>query len=120
MTVNSLNWFWITIAAGVPVLAGLLVAYPIWRVNQPILGNLAGSAVVFGAAIALIMREHVELDRQVQACLGQGVTCWPDPSAFTRYAIYAGIALMQVMALFSISLKVEHRLRRRGYDPEWR
>jgi hypothetical protein len=118
--VNSLNWFWITIAAGVPALAGLLVAYPIWRINQPILGSLAGSAVVFGAAIALIMREHVELDRQVQACLGQGVTCWPDPSAFTRYAIYAGIALMQVMALFSISLRVEHRLRRRGYDPEWR
>ena len=120
MTVNSLNWFWILVAASLPALAGVLVAYPIWRVNQPILGNLAGSAVVFGAAIALIMREHVELDRQVQACLGQGVTCWPDPSAFTRYAIYAGIALMQVMALFSISLRVEHRLRRRGYDPEWR
>lgn len=117
---TTLNWFWIAIGAAVPILAGLLIAYPIWRMNQPILGNLAGSVVIFGTAIALIMREHIELDRQVQACLGQGVTCWPDPSAFTRYAIYAAIALAQVMALFSVSLRVEHRLRRRGYDPEWR
>jgi hypothetical protein len=116
---NSLNWFWIIVSASLPAIGGLLVAYPIWRLNQPILGNLAGSAVIFGTAIALIMREHVELDEQVQACLGQGTTCWPDPSAFTRYAIYAGIALVQVMALFSISLQVEHRLRRRGYDPQW-
>jgi hypothetical protein len=117
---NTLNWFWIALAAIVPALAGLIVAYPIWRMSQPILGNLAGSAVIFGVAIALIMREHVELDRQVQACLAQGFTCWPDPSAFMRYSVYAGIALVQVMALFSVSLRVEHRLRRRGYDPEWR
>ena len=117
---NGLNWFWIIVAAIAPGCAGLLVAYPIWRMSQAILGNLAGSAVIFGVAIALIMREHVELDRQVQACLAQGFTCWPDPSAFMRYSVYAGIALVQVMALFSVSLRVEHRLRRRGYDPEWR
>ena len=117
---HGLNWSWVIVAAIAPGLAGMLVAYPIWRMNQPILGNLAGSAVIFAVGIALIMREHVELDRQVQACLAQGYTCWPDPSAFTRYAIYAGIALLQVMALFSVSLRVEHRLRRRGYDPEWR
>jgi hypothetical protein len=117
---NSFNWFWIAVAASVPFVGGLLVAYPIWRMNQPILGSLAGSAVMFGLAIALIMREHVELDRQVQACLTRGFTCWPDPPAFTRYAVYAGIALIQVMGLFSVSLKVEHSLRRRGYDPEWR
>jgi hypothetical protein len=108
------------VAAIVPALAGLLIAWPIWRLNQPILGNLAGSVAIFGAAIALIMREHVELDARVQSCLGQGYTCWPDPSPFTRYAIYAAIALVQVMALFLFSLNVEHRLRRRGYDPEWR
>jgi hypothetical protein len=117
---NGFNWFWIAVAASGPAVGGLMVAYPIWRLNQPILGNLAGSAVIFGIAIALIMREHVTLDRLVQACLSQGFTCWPDPPAFTRYAVYAGIALMQVMALFSVSLRVEHRLRRRGYDPEWR
>ena len=117
---NGLNWFWIEIAAIAPPLGGILAAYPIWRSHQSILGNLAGSVIIFASSIALIMREHVTLDRQVQACLARGVTCWPDPSAFTRYALYAALALVQVMALFSLSLRVEHRLRRRGYDPEWR
>lgn len=37
-----------------------------------------------------------------------------------RYAVYAFIALFEVMILFSVSLKVEGRIRRRGYAPEWR
>jgi hypothetical protein len=118
--VDGLSWSWIAAGAIVPPLAGLLAAYPIWKKNQPILGNLAGSFVIFGSAIALIMREHVELDARVQACLERGFTCWPEPPAFTRYAIYAAIALLQVMALFTYSITVERRLRRRGYDLEWR
>lgn len=120
MNAAGLSWFWIAIGCTVPPLAGLLVAYPIWRTGQTILGNVAGSLVVFAAAIALIMREHVALDTIVQGCLDRGETCWPDPSAFTRYAIYAFVALFQVMALFSFSLRVEASRRRRGYDPEWR
>jgi len=30
------------------------------------------------------------------------------------------VALFQVIALFSLSLKVDERARRRGYAPEWR
>ena len=45
---------------------------------------------------------------------------YPTPSAFARYAIYAFIALFEVMGLFSLSLKVETKIRRRGYAPEWR
>jgi hypothetical protein len=115
--VNQLNWSWIALALTVPPVVGGLVAYPLWRKNQPILGNLTGTTVIFGAAMALMMREHVELIRVAQKCLDEGFTCWPDPSAFTRYAIYAFIALVEAMALFSLSLKVETRLRRRGYDP---
>ena len=88
--------------------------------GEPIFGNLAGTAVIFGSAIGLILRERLELDRIVQQCLDQGFTCWPDPSAFTRYAIYAFIALFEVMALFLVSLKIEEKVRRRGYAPEWR
>ena len=117
---SELSWFWIALALTVPPLMGGLVALPIWLKKQAILGNLAGTVVIFGAAIALIGREHVELERITQACLDRGVTCWPNPSAFARYAIYAFIALFEVMALFSVSLKVETRIRRRGYAPEWR
>jgi hypothetical protein len=117
---HQLNWSWIAIALVLPLLAGGLVAIPIWLKGQPIFGNLAGTAVIFGAAVGLILRERVELERLAQRCLDDGYVCWPEPSAFTRYAIYAFIALFEVMALFSISLKVEEKVRRRGYAPEWR
>jgi len=117
---NELSWFWIALALTVPPLCGGLVALPFWLKSEPIFGNLVGTIVIFGAAIGLILRERVELERVTQACLDQGFTCWPDPSAFARYAIYAFIALFQVMALFSLSLKVETKIRRRGYAPEWR
>ena len=68
----------------------------------------------------LILRESVELDRLTRACMDAGYYCFPTPTAFSRYAIYAFIALLEVFALFTISLSVEHRIRRSGYDPEWR
>lgn len=117
---NELNWSWIALALTAPPLVGGLIAFPIWQKGQPILGSLAGTIVIFGAAVALIMRERVELDGVSQACLDRGVVCWPDPSAFTRFAIYAFIALFEVMVLFMLSLRVEAKLRRRGYAPEWR
>jgi hypothetical protein len=118
--VDGLQWSWIGVALVVPMVAGLLLAWPIWLTGQPILGNLAGSLVIFGSAVGLIMREHAELDRIVQTCIDAGTTCWPEPAAFTRFAIYAFIALAQVIALFSTSLSVETKQRRKGYAPEWR
>ena len=47
-------------------------------------------------------------------------TCWPVPSAFTRFAIYASVALLEVIVLFSLSMVVEKRMRNRDYAPEWR
>ena len=119
-TVNALSWPWIAVMAIGPPIAGVLVAFPIWRTKQTILGNLAGTVVIFGSAMVLIARESVELNRLTQRCLDSGYTCWPDPSAFARYAIYAFIALFEVFALFTWSLRVERKIRRRGYAPEWR
>ena len=104
----------------VPPLVALLVAYPFWRKSRPILGNLAGSVVIFGSALMLILRESVALDRLTRLCMDAGYFCFPTPTSFSRYSIYAFIALFQVFALFTISLSVEQRIRRRGYDPEWR
>ena len=103
-----------------PPLAGVAVAYPCWRRAETILGNIAGTIVIFGAALALILRESVEIERRTRACLDAGFTCWPEPSSFARYAIYAAMALIEVFALFGWSLRVEHNLRRKHYAPEWR
>jgi ABC-type branched-subunit amino acid transport system permease subunit len=116
---NDLNWFWITLAVTVPPLVGVLVAFPFWRTGQVTFGSIVGTAIIFGSAIALILREHVELDRLAQQCIDAGQVCWPVPSAFTRFAIYAFIALIQVFALFFLSLIVDERNRRRNYAPEW-
>jgi hypothetical protein len=117
--VSGLSWFWIALAVTIPAVSGLLVALPFWRKNQMIFGNIAGTAVIFAAAVALILREYVELDRVTQQCFDAGFVCWPEPSAFTRFAIYAFIGLIQIFALFSVSLMVEERVRRRDYAREW-
>jgi len=117
---NGLNWFWIGLQLTVPSIVGWLAAWPFWRKDQPIFGNLVGTVIMFGTAFALIMREHVEIDRAVRHCLDQGITCWPEPGAFTRFAIYACIGMFEAIVLFMVSLSVEAKRRRRGYDPQWR
>ena len=117
---NGLNWYWIGIEATAVPLIGFLLALPLWLKEQPIFGNIAGTVVIFGSAFSLIMREHIQIDKLVRACIDAGVPCFPHPDAFTRFAVYAFIGLFEVIALFSLSLSVERRVRRRGYDPQWR
>ena len=117
---NGLNWRFITLALIVPPIVGLVVAFPFWWKRRMTFGNIVATGVVFASAIALILREYVEIDRLAQECIDAGDVCFPVPSAFTRFALYAFIALGQVIALFSLSLFVEERARRREYSPEWR
>jgi len=117
---NTLAWFWITLELTVTPLVAFLVALPFWRQGGMIFGNIAGTVVIFGSAFGLIMREYVEIDRIVNACLEAGDVCWPEPGAFTRFAIYAFIGLIEVFALFTLSLRAEKKRRDRDYAPEWR
>ena len=117
---SGLNWYWIGVMATAPFIVGLLFAWIFWRRAETIFGNIIGTGVIFSSAFGMIWREHVELNRIVQQCLDEGFTCWPDPSAFTRYAIYAFVGLVQVFAVFMISLRFEERARLRNYAPEWR
>jgi hypothetical protein len=118
--VSQLSWNWISLMGTAPLALGLLLAYPFWRKSEPIFGNILGTGVIFSSAFAMIWREHLEIDRIVQRCLDEGITCWPEPSAFTRFAIYAFIGLFEVFVVFMLSLRVEQRARRREYAPEWR
>jgi hypothetical protein len=104
----------------VPPIAGVLAAYPLWQRREMIFGNLAGTAVILGAAFTLILRESIAIEQVTRQCLEAGYTCWPEPSAFARYAIYTGLGMIEVFALFAWSLKVETRIRNRAYAPEWR
>lgn len=116
----GLNWSWIGLMATGPPLLGVLVAYPFWRRDEFIFGNLLGAALIFGAGLAFVFREYVEVDQFTRACLDQGFMCVPTPSAFMRYSIYACIGLAEVFALFIVSLRVERKIRSQQYAPEWR
>jgi hypothetical protein len=117
---NGLSWYWIAIEATVAPIVAFLVALPLWFKDQPILGNIAGTVVIFGTAFSLILREHIQIEAMVGKCLDEGVPCFPHPEAFTRFAVYAFIALFEVILLFLYSLRVERQRRNRGYDPQWR
>jgi hypothetical protein len=117
---NGLSWSWIAAEMAVPPFVALLAAYPFWRKDQMIFGNIVGTAVIFASAIGLIFKEYAEIERITNACLDAGTVCWPQPSAFMRFAIYASVGLIEVLALFYVSIRVEDRNRRRGYAPEWR
>jgi hypothetical protein len=117
---NGLNWYWIGIEATAVPLVAFILALPLWLKQQAIFGNIIGTVVIFGAAFSLIMREHITLDKMIRACIDAGVPCFPKPDAFTRFAVYAFIALFEVILLFTLSLRVENKVRRRGYDPQWR
>jgi hypothetical protein len=111
--------FPIVIEATAVPLASFQLALPLRLKEQPIFGNIAGTVVIFGAAFSLIMREHIQIDKMVRACIDAGVTCFPNADAFTRFAVYAFIGLFEVILLFTVSLRVETKIRRRGYDPQW-
>ena len=117
---TGLRWNWIALMLLAPLAVSVLAAYPFWRKGGMIFGNIAGTAIIFGTAFALILREYVEIDRAIQACLDAGDICWPVPGAFTRFAVYAFIGLAEVFALFMLSLRVERKMRDRDYDPQWR
>ena len=116
----ELSWRWIVLMLTAPAIVGALAAYPFWCRREAIFGNLVGATVILGTAFALILRESIEIEQVTRQCLQAGYTCWPTPSAFARYAIYAALGMIEVFALFVCSLKVETRIRNRGYAPEWR
>ena len=90
---QGLNWFWIALEVVLPPPLALLLAFLFWRKGQTIVGNIVGTGVLFGTAFALIFREHAELDILIRRCFDEGTVCWPEPSAFTRFAIYAFIVI---------------------------
>jgi hypothetical protein len=116
---TTLSWGWIALMATAPLLAGFLIAWPVWNAGEPILGNLAATALIFAAAFALILRENTAIDRIVRQCYDAGYVCRANPSSFVRFAIYAAIGLLQEIAIFMASLRAERKRRNRGVAPEW-
>ena len=55
---SELSWRWIALMLTVPPVAGVLVAFPLWRKREMMLGNLVGTILIFAAGVALIIRSR--------------------------------------------------------------
>jgi hypothetical protein len=114
------NWLRIAVMCVLPLVLALPAASALWRKGDRELGNIAGMGIIFVIAVWMILMEYADLGHWTQACLDAGHVCNPSPSGFIRYAIYAGIGVLEVFVLFAVSLKLEERERNSGYAPEWR
>jgi hypothetical protein len=115
-----MSWFWIVVALTVPTGLAILVTLLYSVKGDPMIGAILGSGVVFASCVGLIGREYVELARLSQNCLAAGIGCPVYPEPHMRFGIYASIALLEVFAVFLLSLWLEERNRRRTFAPEWR
>ena len=83
-SVHGLNWSWIALMCTAPLPLAAAVAILLWRRNEPILGTLAGTVVIFGSARGFSLRESVAVDRRRRHGLDAGWWGWPQGSAFSR------------------------------------
>ena len=111
-----MNTAWIAVAAIVPLVAGLLAAWPFWRRRvRDDMGPVVGAGVILLCVVALVAREYGEVEVVTARCIAAEIGCRFYPKPFVRYAIYGGIGMVQVFALFVVGLSIEERLRRRDH-----
>jgi len=118
LTVIGMRWWPIALAIALPTIAALLVARLFWRTDSTV-GNIIGSAVIAIAMIGFIAREYTDLDQQRRACLARQQACAARPQDFNRYAVYASIGFVEVIAVYTVGLWFEERVRRRGRSADW-
>src|SRR5262245_125480 len=116
----TMSWFWIGIAAAVPIGAACLVALIFWLTRNAMMGNVIGAGVVLVGVLLSIYREAVAIMAIRIECNQLNRPCKFSPDDFTRYAIYAGIGFAQIFLLFMIGLFFEERQRRRLRSKAWR
>ena len=116
-----MNWTWIAVALVGPTALGFLAAWPLWRRGQGTFGSTIAASVIFMCGAALIGREYTELERLSEACIeATGYECVFEPSAFTRFAIYAAIALVEVFVIFDAGIKADRRAYRKQFPSDWK
>jgi hypothetical protein len=115
-----MSWLWIAVAAVLPFGVGILVAWPFWGRSRDSLGSGVGSLLILAFAVTFVGREYVHLQQLTNECIAAERACSFHPEPFTRFSIYAFIAMAQVGTLFAVSGAVEHRIENVSFAKEWR
>jgi hypothetical protein len=114
-----MSWWRVAIAIGVPTVAGLIIAVPLWLRRQVIIGNVLGGGVAFGIIIALMGRDFVERMRLDKLCGTPGFRCVSGVDAHVPFLMHALIGMADVGIVFVISLYVEERVRNATLRRDW-
>ena len=110
---DRLSFAMVASAAAIPLTLAVLAAWPLWKRHvRDEMGSILGAFIAFACAIGFIAREFGQVLRTSKRCVELGVICRFEPSDFTRYAIFAGIAMAQVFVLFLVGASIEARHRR--------
>ena len=112
---------WLTASAGVPFVVALAVAWPLWhRPSRDPVGSVVGAGIVLAFAVAFVGREYIHVERATRQCLALEVSCRFIPEPYTRFFLYAGIAMAQTFALFLIGARIEDKRRESDVAVQWR
>jgi hypothetical protein len=63
---------------------------------------------------------HRFIQKILLKCVAAGRPCTVHAAPFARFAVYGFIGMLDVMALFVLSLWIEEKRRKRLLAPEWR
>ena len=109
----GLNHTWMLTAAIVPLIVGLIVAWPLWRRRvSDDMGSVLAAGVILVLISALVVREYGEVELITQQCRLKEIPCHFRPQPFVRYVLISAIGMCQVFVVFVTGLRFEERLRR--------
>jgi len=118
---RDINWDLIALAALLPPMVAVAVAWPFWKSGRFIIGNVAGLAVVLVACLFFGFSEYADALKFRFWCAETSTPCKPTGSGdFMRISLFAFIAMIQAMLLHVVSGMKEHRTDRAKYDVGWR
>ena len=117
----GMNWARMAQALTIPLLIAVPVVALCWMKRWMLAATVVGSALFFIAFIVFAGMEYYDAVSFRVWCQHTSTPCRASsPSDFNRIVAYAGVAMLQVMALYVVSGTIEQRLRDRERDPAWR
>ena len=117
----GMNWTRMAQALMLPMLVVVPIAGLCWAKGRLLSATILGSGIFFIGFIVFAGVEYSEAVSYRVWCEATNTPCPPSrPSDFTRIVAFGAVAMLQVMALFLFSERIEQRIRDRGVDPAWR
>jgi hypothetical protein len=109
---GGLSWWLIAGMLVVPFIPAWFLAAMFRRRNQSEVGNAVATGVVFVGLLLCVGAEYVNIEQRRMACVAAEVACQWHPSKFSRFAIFGGIAFVQIFTIYLADIVSAERRNR--------